>query len=247
VALSAIPYALAAKPTWAKKATGFPSECREKRDFMRCKPVRIPAPDGKSSVEVFYKSQAITPQDSILEASLRVTTPRGGTVEMGVPWGFQDIDLLWSPDSKAFFINGGRGSAIAGFFVYVYLLDGPAISEIQSTDLTRAAMRDMVHSFPPCKAASLDLYDCKAMETDPDYYNMSGLDWVGDSSHLLVLAQVPCTSRFGGIMCEAMGYVLHLPTGRILRRIEAKELKSQWQKSIAFNLEVPEPPEYERR
>ncbi|MGB9236099.1 MAG: hypothetical protein WCC04_16950 [Terriglobales bacterium] len=181
-------------------------------------------------------------------AYLRITTPDHLTRETDLPYGFQDIDLLWSPDSKAFFVNGGSGGGHWGFWIYVYLLSDPKLELI---DITKEAQIDMVKSFPPCRAAYLDKDTCKAMEStleieadNPEGYNMTGIDWVRGSSAVVVMAEVPCTGGYGGIMCQVMGYELEVPTGRILKRMTAREFASCWQKSMAWKFEMPDPPEY---
>jgi len=258
-----MPLAHAAKPRWAKKAVSFPEECTSyfPGGYQPCKPVRIPSPDGKSSVEVRYRKRLIihypTPDDSILQAYLRVTTPGSGTREAALPEGFQNIDLLWSPDSHAFFVDAGNGGGYWGFWVYVYLVDDPT----EPRDVTENAQRDMLAEFPACKTAypnaedttgckkisrPVDVETCMKAEANPKYspeYNMTAIDWITPSS-ILVMAEVPRSSSYGGIMCQVMGYELEVPTGRIIKRIDAKELKRDWQKSMAWDFRIPDPPEY---
>ena len=232
------PAAHGERPTWARKATAFQVVCRERSEFHRCKSLRIPSPDNKSSVEVVYEKD-----NDMMFAILRLATPGRGIREIGAPCSNGSDDLLWSPNSKAFFINGGCGSAIAGFVVSVYLVDSANIDE--GLDLTQEAMHDMVKSFPPCKALNHDPNVCKAMQTDKEYYNMSGVDWLEDSSGIVVMSEVPPTSLYGGIMGEVMGYELEVPSGKILRRLDAKQFKMKWQKSMAWKFRIPDPPEYE--
>jgi len=254
--------AFAVQPTWAKKATAFPEQCDQGK-AQPCQPVRIPAPDGKSSVEVRYRKKfveglGLSGTDWFLQAYLRVTTPGRGTHDAALPEGFQNIDLLWSPDSHAFFVDGGNGGGYWGFWVYVYLLDDPE----EPRDVTEEAQRDMLKEFPSCKAAypnaedpggcknisrrDIDVETCRETEANPNYspeYNMTGIDWV-NASTVLVMAEIPCSTSQGGIMCQVMGYELEVPTGRILKRIDAKHLKLSWQKSMAWNFRIPEPPLY---
>jgi hypothetical protein len=269
--------ALATNPTWAKKAVAFPSRCDADSNggnenasprtalapavrSAACKAIIIPSPDGRSKVEVAYKKVTIESDypNPILQAYLRVTAPRMGTHDAALPDGFQNIDLLWSPDSRAFFVNGGNGGGYWGFWVYVYLADDPT----KPRDLTEAAQRDMQKQFPPCKAAypngddpggcktssRPDLTTCakaeaKTITKDDPEFNLAGIDWV-NASTLLVMAEVPCSSSRGGIMCQIMGYESEIPTGRILKRVDAKQLKLDWQKSMAWDFRVPEPPLY---
>lgn len=232
------PAAHGESPTWAKKATAFQVTCRDRSEFHRCKSLRIPSPDNKSSVGVVYKKD-----NDMMFAFLRLATPGRGIREIGVPcWNGND-ELLWSPNSKAFFINGGCGSAISGFVVSVYLVDS-ANTDVD-LDFTQEAMYDMVKAFPPCKALNHDPQECKVMQTDREYYNMSGIDWLEDSSGIVLMSEVPPTSRYGGIMGQVMGYELEVPSGKILRRLNAKQFKMKWQKSMAWKFRIPDPPEYQ--
>ena len=248
--------AFATHPMWANKATAFPAWCFSDKTGA-CEPLRIPAPDGKSSVEVRYpKYFGNSPYIWSWHAYLRVTTPGASTREAALPEEFSAVnaELLWSPDSHALFVNGSS-SAISGS-MYVYLADDPT----QPKDITEEAQRDMLKDFPPCKAAYPNRDDaggckkssrdqvpgCEYGEADPKYipgYNMIGIGWV-NASTILVMAEVPCDTLFGGIACQVMGYELEVPTGRILRRIDAKELKLRWQKRMAWKFRIPEPPQY---
>ena len=60
----------------------------------------------------------------------------------------------------------------------------------------------------------------------------------------MVLAQVPCTSNFGGISCQSMGYEVEVPSGKILKRIPPAEFKKEYQKFMEQKYEIPEPPQY---
>jgi hypothetical protein len=101
----------------------------------------------------------------------------------------------------------------------------------------------MVKAFPPCKASQLDLEECRELEKNPGY-NMSGIDWSNDSSALVVMAEIPCSGGHGGIMCQVIGYELEVPTGNIMGRMNAREFKKNWQKSMAWKFDIPDPPEY---
>lgn len=277
ILLALTPSAFAVSPTWAKKAVAFPSRCDTTPSHgnenasprtalapapptAACKSLIIPSPDGRSNVQVAYKEVTKESEypNPILQAYLRVTTRNGKTHDTALPDGFQNIDLLWSPDSRALFVNGGNGGGYWGFWVYVYLADNPA----KPIDVTASVERDMQKQFPACKAAypngddpsgckkgsRPDVKTCMEGETrshekDQPEYNLTGLDWV-NASTLLVMAEVPCSSSRGGVMCQIMGYELEVPTGRILKRLNAKQLKLSWQKSMAWDFHVPDPPVY---
>ena len=167
---------------------------------------------------------------------LRVRTPSGQWHVVNVPEGAHDV--LWAPDSKAFFVDGGI-SSYSGFFVEVYRIRDNFV--IRSS-VTNRAQRDMVRTFPPCKAFNRDDETCHRIEADPEF-NMSGLAWATKSS-IIVMAEVPCSSSYGGIMCAVEGYQLEVPGGRIEKRLTAGQLKALWQPAMAWNMRIPEPPRY---
>jgi hypothetical protein len=60
----------------------------------------------------------------------------------------------------------------------------------------------------------------------------------------VVLAQVPCTSNYGGISCQSMGYEVEVPSGKILKRLQPAEFKKTYQKFMEQKYDVPIPPQY---
>jgi hypothetical protein len=60
---------------------------------------------------------------------------------------------------------------------------------------------------------------------------------------MVVMTEIPCSSRFGGIMCQILGYEIEVPSGEILRRMEPKEFERRWQHSMAWKFWIPDPPE----
>jgi len=213
------------KPIWAKNATVL--DCRRSR-------VPIEAPDHLASVRTVCLKAA----GNFVPYELELTTADGKRQEVSLRMGANEA--LWAPNSKSFLVNGGE-SAIAGFFVDVYqILDSGRVSV---RTVTNAAQRDMVRSFPPCRASHRIEKECAEYAHDPEY-DMSGLGWSGDSSAVYVFAEVPCGSRYGGIMCQVLGYELSVPNGRILRRLSAKQAKQEWGTLAAWKIRIPEPPEY---
>jgi hypothetical protein len=181
--------------------------------------------------------QCRTNKDGDPAPYITVVLVDGISREVGLDEGAHEI--LWAPDSRAFFINGGE-SAYAGFFVSLYRIEN---NQVRKLKISAAAQRDMVASFPPCKASNRDVTLCTKIAHDPEF-NMSGLAWVDRSSAVIVMAEVPCSSSYGGIMCQVLGYKLDAVTGKILQRMTARQLKSQWQHSMAWQLRIPSPPTY---
>ncbi len=102
----------------------------------------------------------------------------------------------------------------------------------------------MVKSFPPCQALFLDQATCRKIEADPEY-NMTAIAWSEDSSAIVILAQVPCTSNFGGISCQSMGYEVEVPERQNLKQLQPPEFKKQYQKFMEQKYEVPIAPQYD--
>ena len=49
-----------------------------------------------------------------------------------------------------------------------------------------------------------------------------GIDWIHGSSGVVVMAEVPCSTYMGGVMCQVLGYELSMPSGKIVRRMEPR-------------------------
>lgn len=214
------------KPVWAKNATAL--SCQRGR-------APIEAPDHRSSLRTVCLKAA----GHFIAYELELITADGKRRHIGLRMGSNEV--LWAPNSRAFVVNGGVSSS-AGFFVDVYRIEDSGRVTVKA--ITDAAQRDMVKSFPPCKASHSDPEECKEIARDPEW-NMSGLGWSDDSSAVHVFAEVPCSSRYGGIMCEVQGYELRVEDGRILRRLSARQTRREWGMLAAWKIHIPDPPEYE--
>ncbi|MGB6132471.1 MAG: hypothetical protein WBG54_11875 [Acidobacteriaceae bacterium] len=244
--------AQAERPLWAKHATAFNPECEFEAGGIyptasHCRPIEILSPAGKTRIDVVYgKPIPLSGSDKMVAAHLLVKTSDGRVQVVSLPEGFQPIDLQWAPDSRAFFVNGGNGGAYWGFWVWAYSVD--AEGRVEKLDVMRAVGQNMYESFPPCKARGIDPVVCsQAFRAEQDHsgnYNISGIDWSTDPRGLVVMAEVPCSSSEGGIMCQMKGYIVSVPDGKILKQMSARELKRRWQPSMAFQMQVPGPPEY---
>jgi hypothetical protein len=155
--------------------------------------------------------------------------------------GSVEDEIVWSPDSKAFFING-NDNGYGDNHLAVHRLDDPHLAPGY---ITREVEQDMVRSFPPCQAKDhMDI--CSELAANPNsYIGVVGLDWIGSSSKIVVMAEVPCSSSMGGIMCQVLGYQLEVPSGKILRRMEPGEFTKRWQHRMAWKFRDPGPAELE--
>ncbi len=226
-----LPGAVVAEPMVAKKGVGVATTCWLDHP-QQCRPLQIPSPNRKSLIEVrYHRLGALS-----LNAYLRVTTEGREIVKASPRDPDTGSDVLWSPDSTKFYLSGSGGSSIGPMYVDIYRVDDPKLDPI---DVTALALKDMVSTFPPCRAKNVDMYDCHELTDDPgSFISMSGVDWLPDSSAIVVMAQVMPSSRFGGIMGQIMGYVLEVPTGKILQRMEAREFARKWKRSLAFKIDL---------
>jgi hypothetical protein len=209
------------RPVWSKQATSFYSVCEQHTD--QCRPLSMPSPDGKSAVAITYAPSATNPGTVVV--SLDVTT--GGKLlrHLWLPLvGTTVNELVWSPDSKAFFINGGDkdhpygGKALT--YYAVFFLDAP---ELEAQRITDPVEQDMRLNFPPCKAAPA-LENCAEVgDANPDFAYTVAIGWSGGSSRLVVIAQLPCNGSLSGIGCQMLGYEVDVRTGKIVERLQPKQ------------------------
>jgi hypothetical protein len=227
------------EPIWSKKAVSFPVACYSNPRTDRrkvCKPFKIVSPDGKSYVHVEYRGNPGN-QDYLVELSV----VSGGKVlgAVGTP-GFVEDEVLWSPDPKAFAISGSS-NANTDYHLLVYRLNSSGLTRINPT---RAALRDMVRSFPPCRALNATDLCRDIVEHPSDWIGFAAIDWMQNSSSIVVMAEMNESSIVGGILGQVLGYEIEIPTGKILRRMEAKEFAQHWQSSMAWKFRIPDPPDY---
>jgi|SRR5271170_1708623 len=215
------------RPTWAKQATALDLSCSAQAQT-------IPSPNSRYILQVV----CIKHGEDDPTYALRLVSPNKQISESSLDEGAHE--LLWAPDSSAFFVNGGT-SSYAGFFVAVYQIK--ALAGMRKLVITKAAQTDMVEQFPPCKAYNRDQTTCGRIADHPEY-NMSGLGWRDDSAAIYVFAEVPCSSSYGGIMCQVLGYELSIPDGRILARLSALQAKEQWNKYATWDIRIPDSPKY---
>ncbi len=224
------------RPIWSKKAIGFPASCFA--DALRsCKPLKIFSPDRQSFVDVSYAPNTANPPDLLVNLTVISHGKSLGSVNLP---GSVEGEIVWALNSAAFFINGNNNGN-GDYHFGVYRLRDSDLEEITPAEF---AFRDMVSTFPPCRAR--DPHEkCDELAKDPSgYIGTAALDWLPDSSGIVIMAEVTCSSSMGGIMCSVLGYELEIPSGQILRRMEPKEFAHRWQHSMAWKFQDPGPPEF---
>jgi hypothetical protein len=192
-------------------------------------------------VQVTYQRVPLDKGDYIMGVDLQVRAKEGATYPVSAR-GNVDQEIEWSPDSKNFFINGSDGGE-GPEYVTVYRIGDPNGIPLNLI----AAQRDMVKTFPPCEAKDAEPKACADLAEHPEEINVDAIDWTQGSSAIVVMAEMPCSSRYGGIWCQVLGYEVDVSTGKILRRMEAREFAQRWQHSMAWKFHVPAPPVYETK
>lgn len=228
---------LAHASIWAKRGTSFPAKCFSD-SLKACRSRRIPAPDKQKFVQVGYEKVVLSDGDFVMSATLDVVTNDGKRYGIGAR-GLTDQEVVWSSDSNSLLINGSDGGE-GPEYVSVYRVGEPDSRPLKVI----AAQRDMMQSFPPCKATGADPNLCASFAEHPEEINVSAIDWNEDASAVVVMAEMPCSSAYGGIWCQVKGYEIEVSSGKVLRTMGAREFARRWQHSMAFKFHIPDPPRY---
>jgi hypothetical protein len=203
----------------------------DNEDITKVGNLSVSSPDEQSRLEVSFKPG---PQGDAIPIARLVLGHRVIPVQLDASWA--QIEVLWSPDSRSLAITGSYNAYTNS--TRIFLIRANSIQQT-STVLVRT---DMVRTFPPCKASNADPTDCRREESGEDF-NYATVAWASPTT-AVVMAEVPCSSSQGGIMCQVRGYELDTQTGKILRRMNATQLKTTWQSKLAWKLRVPSPPEW---
>ncbi|MBV8115272.1 MAG: hypothetical protein JO300_11050 [Silvibacterium sp.] len=194
-------------------------------DGTDMRPTRIASPDG----HLVFHADPKPDSDPDSKGAPDYFVTRDGKRLEGEIEPEVDPEMAWSPDSKAFFITWSDGGAVGTFSVYVYLIDG---GEVRKVDLDKPVRDDIARTYPPCIPAdgiqSCSEEEKKAMVQDHDWVNVAGMKWMGGSDRLLVVGNVPDSSRYGANMGKWLGYEIEVPSGKILKRYSRREFRSRW-------------------
>jgi hypothetical protein len=126
---------------------------------------------------------------------------------------YRPAELIWSPDSTVFAVTQTDGGAVGTWFVTLFLVEKGRVRHmiVAKEVVTHAHKR----------------FTC----VEPQPPNVAAVTWVNGSRHLLLVAEVPPHSNCHE-MGRTFGYLVSVPTGRIVREISARELEERWGKSL---------------
>jgi hypothetical protein len=187
-------------------------------------------------VNSVQRSFALDSGTSLKLPLVEVVTAQGRwPLELDGEW-FNDVDVLWSPDSDFLALTGDMNGYTESIRVFAITQSGPV-----KLNASLQPARDMLRRFPPCRARHSDI-GCPDDSSDIGL-NFAAIAW-SDSHILVLMSEVPCDSIWGGIMCQVMGYEVNLPSGRIVRALPATAFQKKWQHAMAWKFRIPEPPEW---
>jgi hypothetical protein len=130
-------------------------------------------------------------------------------------------EVLWAPDSTAFALTESDGGSVGNWSVSIYNVATPSIARLAVADTAvRADYRQHV-----MKRA------CPGEEP-----NVAAVSWMHGSEQLALVAEVPPHSscrEMGGVY----GYVVGLPGGKIVRRLNDAEVRRAWSTDLGLRLQ----------
>lgn len=228
----------AAGGTYARSAISVSLQCFQKQT---CSVALVRSPDGIKTVRrIFQREQTFRWDRDDIEfyvPDVELITASGHW-NLSIPVDWNDFDVLWSPDSKFVALTGNMNGYMESVRVFQITESGPV-----NVDVAKMPFADMIRRFPPCRALHADPTVCGASHDDEDF-NFAAIAWA-DTHTLVLMSEVPCTSLWGGIMCQVMGYKVNLPGGNIVETMLARDFQRKWQHEMAWRFRVPEPPEWQ--
>ena len=193
-------------------------------------PFRVYSPDHSKHVEVSF-SHGKGDGDAIPSASLYFGVKK---LDLSLDPEWNQVEVLWSPDSQTVALTGGFNAYTNS--TRIFDVRNEAVKPIDIGPL----QADMAQTYPPCAGQNAEEEICHA-EENGDKFNYATVAWA-NATTAVIMAEIPCSSSQGGMMCQVEGYEIDVRTCHILRRMTAGELKRSWQSKLAWNLRIPEPP-----
>ena len=89
----------------------------------------VDSPDGRKSVQLTS------------DGNFRVFSGRAVIAARGLPDVMSNIEIGWSPDSTQFFVSYSNGGETGGYQVYMYRLNGSALTESTVPDVVAKRFR----------------------------------------------------------------------------------------------------------
>ena len=204
---------------WSKQAVAL-AYWQDAPFTEKAKDLTIPSPDKRRAVVVRPRSKEAG-TDEVLPALYVVDD--GVRIKPDIVPYFHP-ELLWSPDSKAVAVSSSNGSVLGEWHMLVYFVDRKAFHPLA---ISQAVRTDFARRFPACVGETATCSTTK-LAKDLSWINVAAIRWLGDSSKLLVVAQMPCSLAYGTNQCTFEGYEVEVPTGKILERYGKEAFAKRW-------------------
>ena len=175
------------KPYWSAGAKSLSSN-----GLATTKEVKIYSPDHQSLIEYHNLSMNLYVGGEKM---------RDLTNLIGSPYL---IEIRWSDDSRAFFVNASDGGLIGTWSTYIYVLRRTSALEIPIGDLI--------------KSNSLNS-NC--------HVNTASVAWLHGHRDLLILQQVPDTSNCRN-MGHATGYIVSIKSRTVVKHLSPREIHEHY-------------------
>lgn len=125
------------------------------------------------------------------------------------------VEIKWSSDSKAFFINASDGGLVGKWSTFIYQLGTHGVS---LTKLTK-----------PLEFDEAMLTDCGL--------NTASIGWVRGHRELLVMQQVPDSSDCTN-MGNAVGYIFDAESKRVIEELQPSEIRLHYRKYLGLQAKL---------
>jgi hypothetical protein len=196
-------------PTWSQggsQLTGglWATEAIDLSYTQEIRRIEMPSPDNGKIAIVENEGLRVMSSGRLL----------AGTEHEGV---YSLAELVWAPDSTAFFITLSDGGIVGTWETRVYLIEKEKVRRVNVTQVVASRFQKQ--------------YKC----LEPEEPNIAGIKWLDGARKLLLVAEVPPHSSCPE-MGKVAGYIVAIPNGKIIQEFGKKKLKADWSQYLGPRL-----------
>jgi len=169
---------------------------------------RVASPDGRRVAVLDHLKLTVLHENRVMPGLKDVFFP---------PLG----EVLWSGDSQAFAITSSDGGYVGTWRPRVFLIRRGTVRELE-------LHKQVIAEF------SLKSF-CEKPGDLRDSANIVAVRWIAGSAKLLMAAEVPSHSSCRD-MGSVTGFIVEVPSGKILERLTWPELRTQWGRYLGERL-----------
>lgn len=173
-------------------------------------PLRLSAPGGQAALRLEGYSVVVESGSEQHSVDDLVFDPR-------------QTEVLWAPNASALTITWSEGGIVGNWRVEVLLITGEGVEHVRVSKPTR---KDFM------KRYQCDTGNPEIANEEP---NLGAVKWLEGHRKLLLIAEVPPHSSCPQ-MSMIMGYVVSVPSGQIVERLEESKLRARWAEVLGSRL-----------